>query len=138
MTARCHINTTTTCIMSKSVEPNRNNRNPLQKKRGSGDQKTKSTGLLINTPIVGAMALGDYLESACSNLDLGGLVSELRSQCKQVNQGDLKRPEAILLTQAFTLDAIFNEVARRAAVHKGQLEPFERLLRLAFKAQSQC
>jgi len=84
------------------------------------------------------MALSDFLESACSNLDLGGLVSELRSQCEQVNRGDLKRPEAILLTQAFTLDAMFNDIARRAALHNGQIEPFERLLRLAFKAQTQC
>lgn len=124
--------------MSKSTGSTRNNHKPAQPQARSGDQKTKSTGLLISTPIVASMALGDYLGSACSSLDLGGLVSEMRSQCEQVNRGDLKRPEAILLTQAFTLDAIFNEVARRAAIHKGQLEPFERLLRLAFKAQTQC
>lgn len=108
--------------MNKSDDSGRNKRKSVQPQARSGDQRVNSTGLLINTPIVGAMALGDFLASACSNVDLGGLVNELRSQCELVNRGNLKRPEAILLTQAFTLDAIFNEVARRAAVHKGQLE----------------
>src|SRR5579864_4290125 len=41
-------------------------------------------------------------------LDLTALVDELATQAKAVNTGDLQRPEAMLIAQAHTLDAIFN------------------------------
>jgi hypothetical protein len=45
----------------------------------------------------------------------------------------------MLMTQAHTLDAIFNELARRAASNMGEyMNAMERYLRLALKAQSQC
>ena len=47
--------------------------------------------------------------------------------------------EATLVAQADTLDAIFNELARRAALNMGEyLGATETYLRLALKAQSQC
>lgn len=56
---------------------------------------------------------------------------------KTANGGDLKRPEAMLTTQTHTLDAMFNNLARRAtnAEHLGKSDRF---LRLALRAQSQC
>jgi hypothetical protein len=58
-------------------------------------------------------------------------------QIDEVNNGNMKRPEAILLAQAHTLDELFNNLARRA--HKVQsLKQYEMDLRLALKAQSQC
>jgi hypothetical protein len=45
----------------------------------------------------------------------------------------------VLTTQAHTLDAIFNELARSAALNMGEyINAAERYLRLALKAQSQC
>ena len=53
------------------------------------------------------------------------------------SEGDLKRLEAMLTAQAHTLDAIFNNLARRAinTEDMNQLEPY---LKLALRAQSQC
>ena len=72
-------------------------------------------------------------------LELGALVTALSDQAKAVEQGDLKRAEGMLMVQAHTLDAIFNELAQRAAMNMGtHLGATETYLRLALKAQSQC
>ena len=49
----------------------------------------------------------------------------------------MKRPEAMLLAQAHTLDELFNNLARRAHLQEGiaMIDPY---LRLALKAQTQC
>lgn len=69
--------------------------------------------------------------------DLGALVSALDGQVKAVNGGDLKQAEAMLLTQAYTLNELFNGLVRRAADQEF-VRPYETYMRLALKAQSQC
>ena len=72
-------------------------------------------------------------------VSLNGLVDNLVAQCDSVSKGDLSRPEALLVAQAHTLDAIFQNLARRASANMGQhLGAAETYLRLALKAQSQC
>ncbi len=77
------------------------------------------------------------LERWQSELDFGALHTELVKQVEAVNNGDMERPEAMLLCQAHTLDELFNQLAQRAfgQTHMGHYESF---LRLAFKAQGQC
>ena len=71
--------------------------------------------------------------------DLQSLVNELGNQIDKVKTNDLSRAESLLITQAHTLDAIFNELARRAAMNMGEyIKATDTYLRLAFKAQSQC
>jgi hypothetical protein len=65
------------------------------------------------------------------------LQKTLSLQIDEVNNGNMKRPEAMLLAQAHTLDALFNHLARRARKVQS-LKQFELDLRLALKAQSQC
>lgn len=63
----------------------------------------------------------------------------LTAQVKAVQSGSLQEAEKMLVAQANTLDAIFNELARRAALNMGEyLGATETYLRLALKAQSQC
>jgi len=66
-----------------------------------------------------------------------GLRAALVEQINEVHNGSMKRPEAILLSQAHTLDALFNNLAGRA---QGQeyIKNQDSYLRLAFKAQAQC
>jgi hypothetical protein len=65
------------------------------------------------------------------------LLRELIAQTSDVDEGSMKRPEAMLVAQAHTLDQLFNHLARRA--HGQEYMPnFEAMLRLALKAQSQC
>lgn len=53
--------------------------------------------------------------------------------------GDLSIASRLLASQAITLDAMFTELARRAALNMGEyVNAAERYGRLAFKAQSNC
>jgi hypothetical protein len=80
-----------------------------------------------------------FMEDSSSHASLNALVAELSHQCGRASGGDLGRAETILMAQAHTLDAIFGNCARRAAVNLGEhLSAAELYLRLALKAQSQC
>jgi hypothetical protein len=74
---------------------------------------------------------------SASEFGIGGLVEELADQCAEVSKGNLQRPEALLVAQSATLDAIFQDLTQQAFNHIGQIDLFERLLRLALRAQSQ-
>jgi hypothetical protein len=69
--------------------------------------------------------------------DVNALADELALQIESVNNGNMKRPEAMLLSQAHTLDELFNNLARRAK-NQEFMSIFETYLRLALKAQTQC
>ena len=71
------------------------------------------------------------------DLDLSGLIDALTAQTEAVTDGDLGRGEAMLTAQAHTLDAVFNNLARRANDAE-YMDNFDRYLKLALRAQSQC
>lgn len=73
-------------------------------------------------------------------LDINACANELREQIGGVQRGDMKRPEAMLVAQAHTLDALFSALAMRSYSnsHAGYLDAADRYMRLALKAQSQC
>ena len=63
----------------------------------------------------------------------------LEQQIASIKSGDLSQVERKLVAQADTLDAIFNDLARRSALNAGEYLPaMEIYMRLALKAQSQC
>ena len=73
------------------------------------------------------------------DLSLTDMVASLKEQGQAVNRGDLSAGERMLSAQAVALNAVFAELARRAALNMGQhLDATDRYLRLALKAQSQC
>jgi hypothetical protein len=57
---------------------------------------------------------------ASPETQLQALVDELGNQSVKVKEGNLTRAESLLTTQAHTLDAIFNELARRAVLNMGE------------------
>lgn len=66
-------------------------------------------------------------------------VDHLNSATGKAEAGDLAMGSRLLAAQAITLDSMFTELARRAALNMGEhLEASERYGRLAFKAQSNC
>ena len=83
-----------------------------------------------------AVVITDY-DKAYGNLDLMALVDALSEQTSAVDKGDLKRAEAMLTAQAHTLDAIFNNLARRA-INAEYMDNLDRYLKLALRAQSRC
>lgn len=68
---------------------------------------------------------------------LPGLVDALADQVDLVKGGDLSRIEGIMVAQSHTLDSIFNDLARRA-IRAEYMDNFDRYMRLALRAQSQC
>ncbi|MCS5710436.1 hypothetical protein [Candidatus Berkiella aquae] len=71
------------------------------------------------------------------SLDFMGAINRLVEEGKRIQDGNLVHVERMLLIQAQTLDAMFNNLACRATT-TNFVEPMEALLRVALKAQSQC
>ena len=104
---------------------------PKQRERA----RLTSAAALLPT-VNAATVVGSYARQPA---DLATLVHDLRDQCEQARRGDLQRGEAMLVAQAHSLDAIFANLARRAALNAGKyLGTCDTYLRLALKAQSQC
>ena len=59
-------------------------------------------------------------------------------QIDKVNQGDLSRPENMLLCQSITLDFLFSELAQQAHNNQTFIANYESIMRMAFRAQNQC
>lgn len=71
--------------------------------------------------------------------DITESVAVMREKAERVRTGDLADLETTLTAQAATLNAIFNEMARRAALNMGEyVNTADTYMRLALKAQSQC
>ena len=72
-------------------------------------------------------------------LSLADCVLALKGTISDVKGGDLSSAEAMLTAQAAALNAMFCELARRAAMNMGEhLSATESYMRLALKAQGQC
>ncbi len=93
-----------------------------------------AAGLVANAGLVARFNEAEYGE-----MSLDDLVASLRKSGEAVTGGDLRSAEQMLCAQAVSLNAIFAELARRAALNMGTyLESTDRYMRLALKAQGQC
>ena len=71
--------------------------------------------------------------------DVNALAKTLTQQTDEILKGNMSRCESMLISQAHTLDELFNNLARRAALNMGEhMQAVETYFRLALKAQSQC
>ena len=86
-----------------------------------------------------AVTISAYSKKYGKHATIKGLMPAVREQINAVQAGDLTRAEAMLIAQAHSLDAIFNELAQRAAANIGEyMNAVDIYLRLALKAQGQC
>jgi hypothetical protein len=69
--------------------------------------------------------------------DVNALTKILGQQTADVIDGSMVRPEAMLLSQAHTLDALFNSLIMKG-LDQTHTPHYEAFMKLAFKAQSQC
>lgn len=92
--------------------------------------------MAIHPSLLGAQVIQSYSSTAFGGLELDACVGALKEQINDLRTGTLDRIEDMLMTQAFTLDAIFNALAIQANTAEF-LPAFESNLRLALKAQSQ-
>lgn len=83
--------------------------------------------------------LTNFSQGTFGELPLTDAIDVLKDKISAVQQADMKEAEAMLAGQAFALNTIFTELARRSALNMGEyLDASERYMRLALKAQSQC
>ena len=102
------------------------------------DAQERGAILASNPSIRGAITGRRFAREMFSgDLDLTAYSQELRRQAETVKAGDLSDMEAMLVSQANTLDVIFNQLARKAA-NCEYIQNMEVNLRLALKAQAQC
>ncbi|QLA83621.1 hypothetical protein EXV95_01830 [Acidovorax sp. JMULE5] len=95
--------------------------------------------MALGSVAANAMTARTYAAGTFGTLDVTECAMTLKRRVDTTHGGDLKHAETTLTAQAATLDAIFNELARRAALNMGQhLDATERYMRLALKAQGQC
>ncbi len=95
-------------------------------------------GQAIDGVLGNALTITKFSRSSLVEGDPIGTLKALRGMVKAAQDGDLSQPEAILMVHALALDAIFGNLARRAADSiSSDLDRSDRLLRLALKAQAQ-
>ena len=104
----------------------------------TAEQRVVAFTKLATIPTYNGAAVAQSF-SIHGQLDYVTLEDALTAQCRRVHGGDLKRAESILTAQAHSLDAIFANLARRAALNMGEyIGAAETYLKLALRAQSQC
>jgi hypothetical protein len=113
--------------------------NTLNIESAPGADRAMLLAQTILRPSVQAAVTIQQWRTTADAVELGALVEALRGQGDLACSGNLGRAEATLMVQVHTLDAIFNNLARRAALNAGEyLSACETYMRLALKAQSQC
>jgi hypothetical protein len=86
-----------------------------------------------------AAATRMFTQSTFGAQDTTDLFASMLDKGKAAKSGDLGHYKAMLAAQADTLNSIFTEMARRAAVNMGEyIGATESYMRLGLKAQTQC
>ena len=95
---------------------------------------------VVSGTLVNASITTRFTQTLPNNmLDLSECMKVIATTIGEVQTGDLRTGEALLTGQAVALNAIFSEMARRAALNMGEhLGATETYMRLALKAQGQC
>lgn len=114
----------------------------LQVAAGPDDDLTKVLAGIATRGVAGnAMLVQRFSEGTLGKdqVSLMGCIDTLAATSKATHAGDLRDAESLLVAQASTLNAVFCELARRAACNMGEyLGATETYMRLALKAQAQC
>jgi hypothetical protein len=106
---------------------------------GFKDEKQHAAELAMLGKVDNAVTAMNFASHLQGKQDLTECVQVLHDTSERINRGDLSSCEALLSSQAFALNAMFNELARRAAMNMGTyLETTEVYMRMALRAQNQC
>jgi hypothetical protein len=107
---------------------------------GPGDSHERVLAEIVATGIAGnAFTIKTYGGGTFGELSLRECIAALKASTEDAQRRDTKRAESMLVAQATALNAMFGELARRAAINMGEyMDACERYMRLALKAQSQC
>jgi hypothetical protein len=132
--------TTASKPAKKASTPKPKDPNNLRENRREQESEEKQTARLGLSPVVvGALTAARFAGGAFGSIDVTEAVAVTRERIGKVKSGDMSGVESTLMAQAMTLNSIFNELAKRAALNMGEhLGATETYLKMALKAQSQC
>lgn len=124
----------------KKTPPAKQNANELRIKRDSTESETRALAeTSLSAEVLNSATARMFTKPIWGETDLTETVNAMRDKVNKVNAGDVSDLEATLTAQTVSLNAIFNELARRAAANMGEyINATETYMRLALKAQSQC
>jgi hypothetical protein len=104
-----------------------------------GETSGQASARYAIRPTVNAAITMKHICRDRASVPLNDLIDALGKQCDAVNANDLKRAEGMLITQAHTLDALFNQLVMRATLNQGEyLDAADRYYKLALRAQNQA
>jgi len=104
-----------------------------------GEEDWQSVARVHSSPVTQAAITQKQIAQGTQDLHLEGLIQNLNQQVAAVKDNKLDRPEAMLIAQAHTLDAIFNNMTQRAVLNAGEyIGACDTYLKLGLRAQSQC
>lgn len=120
--------------------PAKSNINELRIKGEEGkSEKRQIAEAGLSESILNSVTARKFNKVTIGDTDLNETIYAMKEKIAKVNAGDLSNLEATLTAQTVSLNAIFNEMARRAAANMGEyMSATETYMRLALKAQSQC
>jgi len=112
--------------------------NTLCIERKDGESDAAAIVRAAANPVArGAITARKLTSYLAEDADITTYVQKLREQTTAFASGDLSGVESMLVTQAMTLDALFNHMSMKA-LETSSVPAKEALLRLALKAQAQC
>ena len=108
--------------------------------KNDNENKDKQIARLgLSTTVLNTSTVVAFTKRETIEVNFQASLEVMREKVNRVKAGNLNGLEATLTAQTVSLDAIFNELARRAANNMNtNLPATESYLRLALKAQSQC
>lgn len=114
---------------------------PLELRSRVGETDEQALARAMLDPVARHAVLSSvYADQAfgdSSRLSVTETAAQLEAELGKAAMGDLQMASRILASQAFSLDAIFTELARRSSINLGQhIEAMDRYMRLALKAQA--
>jgi len=119
------------------IEPERRNPKVVFYPGKPGESSEQGTANMAHDPVLRAITGSEVaIRRLIGDVPLTESFQALQNSVSSVRSGDLSMVEATLVAQANTLDAVFNDLMKRA-VSTDSLEKFEVFMRLGFRAQGQ-
>jgi hypothetical protein len=124
---------------AKDLEAAKSNQVEVVCREGE-DASLAAARMLVGPHITNARVAARFAKGNVGEvLPLQAVVTAFAESAKRVNVNDLKDVEATLHSQAATLNLMFGEFSRRAALNMGEyVDATESYMRMALKAQNQC
>jgi hypothetical protein len=102
-------------------------------------QERALADLVLDPAATGMSTSKTFAKGTFGETDITSLYLVIEEGIRAVRAGKMDGPEALLVSQANSLNLIYTELSRRAALNMGEyIQASERYMRLALKAQAQC